>query len=260
MSEETNEVLPEGAPEASGIPAAGGKPAPKLPPSMQPTEPPAAPPDAPEAPDDTMSTGSSVLDLVVDMVSASTGATPADFQRAMGKALEYGRLDLLDEAFIQERFKEYAPKVLLIAKEALAIQEAEKAQQAAAEKALLKTVYDAAGGQEQWETAVKLFNQHADPAVKEVTKTLFNAGSDAATQAAIKYVLDTAQAQGVVLKPQTSFRPNADPTASGLSAAGFQTELAALAKEFGPKVGSPAYDEKYQALVTRRAAGKRAGL
>lgn len=259
MSEEIQEVPAEGTPE-TGTPSAAGKPPPKLPPSLQPTEPPAATTDAPEAPEDALSTGSSVLDLVVDMVSASTGATPADFQRAMGKALEYGRLDLLDEAFIQERFKEYAPKVLLIAKEALAVQEAEKAQQAAAEKALLKTVHDAAGGQEQWETAVQLFNQNADPAVKEVVKTLFNAGSDAATNAAIKYVLDTAQSQGVVLKPQTSFRPNADPTASGLSAAGFQTELAALAKEFGPKVGSPAYDEKYQALVTRRAAGKRAGL
>lgn len=225
---------------------------PRLPPSLMDPEPaPAATPS--ETVESVADTGNALIDLAVESVLAITKATDADLTRALGKALEYGDLSLVDGAFLAEKFPGQEAKILAIGKAILADKEASSAK-------LLGTVHDAAGGKENWQTAVTIFNANADPATKEVVKTLFNSGSDAAIKAAAQQVLALASAQGVVLSKPESFRPNGAPAPTGLSADGFQTELGALNKEFKNRVGTRQYNEKYDALVARRSAGRRAGL
>jgi len=245
----TPDNLPAPENQLPGVPPTNSLPPPKLPPSAVVDPAPADP--APSA--EPTSTGNALIDLALEAVCTVANATSEDVARAIGKAVEYGQLDLIDEAFLNEKFKGQAAKLKVLAQELINSNKS-------AEKALFDKLHTAAGSPENWQAAVKVFNSTADAATKEVVKTLFNAGTDAATDAAIKQVLALASNGGLVITPATSFRPSAQVPVAGLSAAGFQTELAALAKQFGNKVGSAAYNEGYQALVQRRAAGKRAGL
>lgn len=248
VDQNQTQAVPQDQTNPPAIPAVDP---PRLPPSMQNVAPAESPVESQPGP--IADTGNALIDLAVESVLAITKASDEDLTRALGKALEYGDLSLVDGAFLAEKFPGQEAKVLAIGKAILADKEASSAK-------LLGAVHAAAGGEANWQTAVTIFNANADAATKEVVKTLFNSGSDAAIKAAAQQVLALASAQGVVLSKPETFRPNGAPAPTGLSADGFQTELAALNKEFKNRVGTRQYNEKYDALVARRSAGRRAGL
>ena len=244
----------------NGLPA--GVPSTSAPPRMPDT--PQAPPAAiPLASADTdadefdIDTGNSALDTAINTFISVTGAKPADLERAVAKAMEYGNTDLIDRAFIKEKFGKYADQALSLAE--AAVKEDVRVQQENITKSK-QTVYTAAGGEQQWNQAVSVFNTSATPTIKAAVKALMDQGNIAG---GAELLLNSVKDSGLL--------PNVNSTLQGggavagaagaLTAAQFQTELATLRNEAGNRsfeTGPVA--AKYNSLIARRTAGKKLGI
>ena len=121
-------------------------------------KPEAAEPQA-EAATELAETGNPAIDAGIAMLKQVSKLNDADMVRAIGKAVEYNDPNLIDSAFIKERFGEHAQYAELLAKAYLddQIGQAQRAVTAA---------YDLVGGKENWETASQLFNAKAPEHVR----------------------------------------------------------------------------------------------
>jgi hypothetical protein len=259
MSDPIVPVVPTPAPAVEPTALPPGVPNTSAPPRM----PDVAPTPAPVAPTDTDSdeftidTGNAALDVTISTFVSITGAKPADLERAVSKAMEYGNPDLIDRAFIKEKFGKFADQALSLAE--AAVKEDVRVQQENITKSK-QTVYTAAGGEQQWNQAVSVFNTSATPTIKAAVKALMDQGNIAG---GAELLLNSVKDSGLL--------PNVNPTLQGggavsgaagaLTASQFQAELATLRTEAGNRsfeTGPVA--NKYNSLIARRAAGKKLGI
>lgn len=209
----------------------------------------AAAPQA-EAATELAETGNPAIDAGIAMLKQVTKLNDSDMVRAIGKAVEYNDPNLIDSAFIKERFGEHAQYAELLAKAYLddQIGQAQRAVTAA---------YDLVGGKQNWETASQLFNAKASEHVRAAARALANSGDVAG---AAKLVVETVQGLGLISKEAGIIKGGA-ALDGALSAADFSKEYQALRKEAGNRsLESPKFSQRYQNLLSRRAAGKAKGL
>jgi hypothetical protein len=212
-------------------------------------KPEAAEPQA-EAQTELATTGNPAIDAGIAMLKQVSKLNDADMVRAIGKAVEYNDPNLIDSAFIKERFGEHAQYAELLAKAYLddQIGQAQRAVTAA---------YDLVGGKQNWETASQLFNAKASEHVRAAARALANSGDVAG---AAKLVVETVQGLGLIAKEAGILKGGA-ALDGALSAADFSKEYLALRKEAGNRsLESPKFAQRYQNLLSRRAAGKAKGL
>lgn len=199
---------------------------------------------------DLAETGNPAIDAGIAMLKQVSKLTDADMVRAIGKAVEYKDSNLIDTAFIKERFGEHAAYAELLAKAYLEDQvgQAQKAVNAA---------YEAAGSKEKWDAAAQVFNAKAPEHLRKAARALADSGD---IQGASKLVLETCQSMGMIAQVNPKLQGGAG-TAGALTAKAFSEEYAKLRKEVGNRsLESSAFNGRYQELLARRAAGKRAGL
>ncbi|QBP32936.1 head scaffolding protein [Shigella phage Buco] len=195
-------------------------------------------------------TGNPAIDAGVAMLTKVSGLNDGDMQRAIGKAIEYGDKNLIDKAFIKERFGEHAAYAELLA-EAYLDDQVGQAQRA------VTAAYDVAGGKESWDVAAQVFKGKAPEHLQAAARALANSGDLAG---AAKLVVETCQSMGLI--------PNVNPQLKGgagnygaLSAEAFSKEYQALRKEAGNRsLESHQFKQRYDNLLQRRAAGKRQGI
>lgn len=259
MSDPIVPVVPEPTVEPSALPP--GIPNTSAPPRMpdvqpvKPAEPTAVSEDSDA--DFDIDTGNSALDTAIAAFVSVTGAKPADLDRAVTKAIQYGNVDLIDRAFINEKFGKYSEQAFSLAE--AAVKENLRTQQESIAQSK-QTVYTAAGGEQQWNQAVSVFNTSANPTIKAAVKALMDQGNIAG---GAELLLNSVKDSGLL--------PNVNPTLQGggavsgaagaLTAAQFQTELATLRTEAGNRsfeTGPVA--TKYNSLIARRTAGKKLGI
>jgi len=194
-------------------------------------------------------TGNPAIDAGVAMLKQVSGLTDADMARALGKALEYQDPNLIDSAFIKERFGEHAAYAELLAKAYLDDQvgQATKAVQAA---------YDTVGGEENWKVAAQLFNSKAPEPLRAAARALANAGD---LKQAAELVAGFCRDSGLISTKNPIVRGSVVNT--GLSAADFKAEYTKLRQEAGNRsLESKQFQARYNDLLQRREAGRRAGL
>lgn len=172
-----------------------------------------------------------------------------DLDRALAKAIQYGRADLIDEAYITEKGGANAANLITIAK-SLVTQIANVAD------ANEKAIYDLAGGREGWDTAVAAFNQFADPAQRRTIADLMDSGNKQFMQYAAQTVLAFSKQTGAIpnVGQQVQTGQASVAASQGLSKAQFQAELAKLNRN------APDYAEQSNVLLSRRQIGKQLGL
>lgn len=195
-------------------------------------------------------TGNQAIDAGITMLKQVSGLTDADMVRALGKAVEYQDLNLIDSAFIKERFGEHAGYAEMLAKAYLEDQlgQADKAVQEA---------YSIVGGKEQWEVAAQLFNSKAPEAMRAAAKALADSGK--LTQA-VQLVASYCQDTGLVATQNPLVRASGAVN-TALSAADFRTEYTKLRQEAGNRsLESPKFSSRYNDLMQRREAGRRMGI
>lgn len=194
-------------------------------------------------------TGNPAIDAGVAMLKQVSGLTDADMVRALGKAVEYQNPDLIDSAFIKERFGEHAAYAEMLAKAYLDDQvgQATKAVQAA---------YDVVGGKEHWDVAAQLFNAKAPEHLRSAAKALADTGS---LKQAAELVASFCRDSGLIKTVNPLIRGSA--VNSSLSAAEFKAEYTKLRQEAGNRsLESKQFQSRYNDLLQRREAGRRAGL
>ena len=203
-----------------------------------------------EAQTELAETGNPAIDAGIAMLKQVSKLNDADMVRAIGKAVEYNDPNLIDSAFIKERFGEHAQYAELLAKAYLddQIGQAQRAVTAA---------YDLVGGKQNWETASQLFNAKAPEHVRAAARALANSGD---VTGAAKLVVETVQGLGLIAKEAGILKGGA-ALDGALSAADFSKEYQALRKEAGNRsLESPKFAQRYQNLLSRRQAGKAKGI
>lgn len=203
-----------------------------------------------EAQTELAETGNPAIDAGIAMLKQVSKLNDADMVRAIGKAVEYNDPNLIDSAFIKERFGEHAQYAELLAKAYLddQIGQAQRAVTAA---------YDLVGGKQNWETASQLFNAKAPEHVRAAARALANSGD---VTGAAKLVVETVQGLGLIAKEAGILKGGA-ALDGALSAADFSKEYQALRKEAGNRsLESPKFAQRYQNLLSRRKAGKAKGI
>lgn len=243
-------VLPNGVPPVQAPVRMDGVP------SVQPVQPvqPVQEPDTKvEQSNLDVNTGNKALDVAISTFASVTGATQADFDRAVANAIEYDNPSLIDKAFIKERFGKHADQ-------ALALAEAAVAENVQYTQRIKTEVHTLAGSEQQWNNAVSVFNSSATETIKQAVKALMDQGN---IKGGAELLLQTVQGSGLL--------PNVNPSLNGGSAAGgvagaltsaqFQQELSALRKEAGNRsFETGPLAQKYNQLITRRQAGKQLGI
>lgn len=203
-----------------------------------------------EASQELAETGNPAIDAGIAMLKQVTKLNDSDMVRAIGKAVEYNDPNLIDSAFIKERFGEHAAYAELLAKAYLDDQvgQAQRAVTAA---------YDLVGGKQNWDTASQLFNAKASEHVRAAARALANSGDVAG---AAKLVVETVQGLGLISK-EAGILKGGSALDGALSAADFSKEYQALRKEAGNQsLEGPKFAARYQNLLSRRTAGKAKGI
>ena len=202
-----------------------------------------------EQPQELAKTGNHTIDAGVAMLQKVSGLTDSDMVRALGKALEYQDPNLIDTAFIKERFGEHAAYAELLAKAYLEDQvgQATKAVQEA---------YDLVGGKENWEVAAQLFSSKAPEPLRKAARVLADSGE---LKQAAELVAGYCRDMGLIKTANPLVR--GVPSNNALSAADFKAEYTKLRQEAGNRsLESKQFSQRYNDLLARREAGKRVGL
>ncbi len=180
-----------------------------------------------------------------------TAAPNLDIDRALGKAIEYMDPALIDEHYLREVGGDKA-KVLVNLAEQIVSTAKELSD------STVKAVYEGAGGQENWNAAVALFNQKAPKHLREVAAELLDSKNANKIKSGAQFVLEYARMQGALAdKPEYQ-----DPAASkgnvahALTKKQFQEELNKLVPEFR----NPDYYAQRQELMDRRRLGQQLGI
>lgn len=176
-------------------------------------------------------------------------APDLDLDRALANAIKFGKPDLVDIAYLQEKGGANADNLITIAK-SLVTQVANVAD------ANAKAVYDIAGGQSGWDTAVAAFNQYADPAQRKMVADLLDSGKAQFIKYAAQTVVTFGSQSGAIPFTGNQVQSGQASVAAsqGLSKAQFQAELAKLNRN------SHDYAEQSNILLGRRQLGKQLGL
>lgn len=220
----------------------------------QPRTPDQAPPAAEQQPatdpvnEDGIDTGNKALDLAVKSFLRSSGATQGDLERAVANALQYNDPNLIDKAFLQDKFKDKAG-------DAIALAEAVLEQVSADRDRLVNSAYDAAGGKEAWDAAKAAYDQLATPALKRVVGEMFRSGDQQAFKEATDLVLSYARQSGALptVEGAKVVPGSGSAGAQGLSAAEFQSAISKLNQS------SRTYVQDYNKLIELRRVGKQLG-
>lgn len=229
--------------------------APAAPPTQhleQPGTPPAEP--APTPPKAAAESSASIQDLVGDL-SADVQVKPSiayietvckgsevDLARAFNKAVEYGDSGLIDEVYLREKLGENADAVIQQASY-LFEYSAHKAQEA------MRTVYDAAGGEEVLTQAAKYFNASADPAERAEIQYLLDSGNKDLMARAARRIVDFAQQSGM------TYQKGGQPLGNPASAKGLSKQ------EYIEQISAPNLSpEQYDNLRKQRQLGRQQGL
>lgn len=172
-----------------------------------------------------------------------------DMDRALAKAIDNGRVDLIDVAYLREAGGANAEQLITIAE---GLVQAIEAKGAAVEKA----IHALAGGEVQWNASVAAFNTSAPQELRVVVSQMLDSGKDNLRDAGAKLIVEYGKNSGQV--------PNVNPLvqagaaglqqAQALSKEGFQTEL----RKLNPNTRE--FQSQRETLFSRRKLGQQLGL
>lgn len=199
---------------------------------------------------DSLETGNPVIDAGVAMLQKVAGLNNADVERALGKAMEFKNPALIDSAFLKERFGEHAEYAETLCQ--AFFKESQNQTQS-----LVNSVYEAAGGAEQWAVVRDSFKAKAPEHQQAAAKALLDSGK---VKEGVSLILDYCRSEGLVVVQGEQIKGQAGLAGAALSASEFSAEYTKLRKEAGNRsLESSQFAARYQSLLQRRSAGKAIG-
>jgi len=181
------------------------------------------------------------------LVNAAPGL---DLERALGNAINYQDPDLLDEQYIREAAGGNADAVLTLASQVVRAVNEQTTQ-------TVQSIYQNAGGEENWNAAVALFNKNAPEHMRSVARQMLDSYDYGKIKEGAQFILEYAKLQGGMVTPGEYNNPSSysgDPS-EALSKEQFQRELQKLA----PEHVNPEWESQRSELFRRRALGRQLG-
>lgn len=180
-----------------------------------------------------------------------TSAPNLDLERALGKAIEYLDPNLIDTHYIKEVGGEKAKALVALAEQIVNTA-------AVQGEATINAIYQGAGGKENWDAAVALFNKQAPQHIRQVAAELLDSKNFERIKTGAQFILDYARQQGGLATQPQYQQPSAarGDAAQALTKAQFQQELQKLV----PEHLNPQYAEQRAELYRRRQLGKDLGV
>lgn len=216
-----------------------------------PVEPPV---QAPAAPVEQPEIGATYLETSVNHFAAEVGIKPEQVADSIANALKYNDPSLIDVRSLGNLTPEQQARATQLAQMAYQHTQAEI-------QTMQNTVYQVAGGQEQWNVAIQSFNANAtDEAKAYVAYLADNAGN---AKAAAEYVTKYVQESGLSTQVR---QPQVQGGAGGvgpqaLDRQGYMEGINQLELKWASRTISQAqYQAEMNDLDNRRAIGRRAGL
>lgn len=172
-----------------------------------------------------------------------------DMDRALGKAIENGRIDLIDAAYLREAGGENAEQLITIAQGIVQAVEA-KGQQ------VTKDIHALAGGEPLWNASLAAFNTQAPQELRTVIAQMLDSNQDNLIKAGAKMIVEFGKTNGSVpqANPLINSGASAMPQAQALDKIGFQEEL----RKLDPN--SRGFDQRRGELFARRQLGRQLGM
>lgn len=172
-----------------------------------------------------------------------------DLDRAIGKAISDGRVDLIDVAYLREVGGENAQSLITIAQNLVQAVEAKG-------NAVNAKIHGLAGGEQHWNNGVAAFNTAAPVELRTVVAQMLDSGKENLIEAAAKIVVQFSKGAGVLpqVNPTVQAGASGVPAAQALSKDAFQAEL----RKLDPN--SRSFQNDRGALFTRRQLGRQLGM
>lgn len=171
-----------------------------------------------------------------------------DMDRAIGKAIEDGRTDLIDVAYLREVGGANAQDLITIATGLVNAVAAKSA-------SVSNEVHTLAGGQANWDAGVAVFNQAAPSELRLVVAQMLDSGKEQLIKAGAKMVVEFSKNSGKLpsIHPLLQSGASAPAAAQALDKASFQAELQKLDPQ------SRDFIEQRAQLFARRQLGRQLG-
>ena len=171
-----------------------------------------------------------------------------DMDRAIGKAIEDGRTDLIDVAYLREVGGANAQDLITIATGLVNAVAAKSA-------AVSNEVHALAGGQANWDAGVAVFNQAAPSELRLVVAQMLDSGKEQLIKAGAKMVVEFSKNSGKLpnVNPMLQSGASAPAAAQALDKVAFQTEL----RKLDPN--SRDFQAQREQLFARRQLGRQLG-
>ena len=209
-----------------------------------------AAPTSESAQETSLETGNAIIDAGIAMLQKTAGLNQQDVDRALGNALKFNNPELIDKAFLQERFKDNAALA-----ESLCSAFFKEAQNASTQ--LVQDIYKAAGGEQAWVGLRDSFKAAAPEYQKAAARALFDAGK---VQEGVSLITDYCRGQGLAVTQGSQVKGQAGLAGAALSASEFSAEFAKLRQTAGNRsLASGPFAAQYNSLLQRRQAGKAIG-
>ena len=192
--------------------------------------------------------GDSVLNAAVSTLVATTKATEVDLERIAAKAIEYGDINLLDVNFIREKYPQFEQQFIAVAQAIID-------QRGVVENFNRQQIYNLAGGEQNWNAAVSVFNANAPDYLRTAVRSLIDGGKQ--TEGA-QLLMDYVQGSGLgVVRGDRIQSTNISAGNGGLTKKQFQEEMQKLRKDAGSRsLDTGPYRARYDDLLARRAFGR----
>ena len=171
-----------------------------------------------------------------------------DLDRAIGKAIEDGRTDLIDVAYLREVGGANAQDLITIATGLVNAVAAKSA-------SVSNEVHALAGGQANWDAGVAVFNQAAPSELRLVVAQMLDSGKEQLIKAGAKMVVEFSKNSGKLptVNPLLQSGASAPAAAQALDKVAFQTEL----RKLDPN--SRDFQSQREQLFARRQLGRQLG-
>jgi hypothetical protein len=172
-----------------------------------------------------------------------------DMDRVLGKAIENGRVDLIDAAYLREHGGDNAEQLITIAQGIVQAVEA-KASQTTSE------IHSLAGGEPIWNASLAAFNTKAPQELRVVVAQMLDSNQDNLIKAGAKMIVEYGKSSGGVPQSNPLIQSGAAgmPAAQALDKATFQEEL----RKLDPQ--SRGFDAQRSELFARRSLGRQLGM
>lgn len=171
-----------------------------------------------------------------------------DMDRAIGKAIEDGRTDLIDVAYLREVGGANSQDLITIATGLVNAVAAKSA-------SVSNEVHALAGGQANWDAGVAVFNQAAPSELRLVVAQMLDSGKEQLIKAGAKMVVEFSKNSGKLptVNPLLQSGASAPAAAQALDKVAFQTEL----RKLDPN--SRDFQSQREQLFARRQLGRQLG-